>query len=94
MSQSYQPYNQYNPYNQGNPQPYQQYPPSNQINYPYDQNSRDNCTSYPMGNVNPLDIQTGREYHSQGVQLSPNVKNCLIATAIISFLIFIFMLIF
>ena len=47
-------------------------------------------TSYPMGNVNAVDIEANRNpSFNRGVELSPNVKNCLLATAITCFVVFV-----
>lgn len=76
-------YNYQNPQIEGPNYQNQYAVPNNQYN-----------ANYPMGAMNPLDVQ--REdlnyQRERGVTLSPNVKNCLAITAVISFLVFIILL--
>lgn len=51
-------------------------------------------SNYPMGNIQPMNVENDRNLYNQGFVLSENMKYCLIFTSIASFLIFIIMLLF
>lgn len=69
--------------------PYYNVQNSSQANY-QNRTRNEEWTSYPMGNVNVVDIEANRNPSlNRGVELSPNVKNCLLATAITCFVVFV-----
>lgn len=91
MSYAYPP--PYLPHGQqGNPFDYQQPQPYNNYGnaYPGQPERNSEWTSYPMGNVHPMEVDDHRrDSGGRGVVLSENAKNCMIAVAVASFLIFI-----